>query len=147
MKNRLDSAGIRYQEQLGVVGGAFKENRKYGFYARLEDAQVLNWIYDVAFDRHGTQKQYTKSKFRSLIFQFVVNSNTMLIISDEKMTSEIYDLDESACNKRGPSFPIQSNSTGRYVCTQSRKHVTFDIFIRCYQPFTRSCRFRRNYQR
>ena len=114
MKNRLDSAGIRYQEQLGVVGGAFKENRKYGFYARLEDAQVLNWIYDVAFDRHGTQKQY-KSKFRSLIFQFLVNSNTMLIISDEEMTSEIYDLNESFCNKRGPSIPIQSNWTGRYV--------------------------------
>ena len=58
MKNRLDSAGKRYQEQLGVVGGAFKENRKYGFYARMEDAEILNWINDIAFDRHGKRSSF-----------------------------------------------------------------------------------------
>ena len=32
-------------------------------------------------------------------------SNTMLIVSDEEeMSSEIYDLDDNKCNKKGPIF-------------------------------------------
>ena len=55
-------------------------------------------------------------------------SNTMLIVSDEEMTTEIYDLEESECNKRGPSFPIKSNHTGRYFETQL-EYSTFLIFL------------------
>ena len=52
VKSKEDSDGKRYHEQIAVVGGATKD-RKVGFYARLEDAEILNWVYDVAFDRHG----------------------------------------------------------------------------------------------
>lgn len=42
-------------------------------------------------------------------------SNTMLIVSDEEeMSSEIYDLDDNKCNKKGPIFPMsKSNETTR----------------------------------
>lgn len=52
MKTKIDSEGNRYHEQIAVVGGATKD-KKVGFYARLEDAEILNWVYEVAFNRHG----------------------------------------------------------------------------------------------
>ena len=128
MKSKEDSDGKRYHEQIAVVGGATND-KKVGFYARLEDAEILNWVYDVAFGRHGTYflvayifwvKWFCCIVYLNYCFylpSLTERSNTMLIVSDEEMTTEIYDLEESECNKRGPSFPIKSNHTGRYFKT------------------------------